>query len=122
MRLLVCGGRSFGNWKLAKAALDKLHAAFDITVVIHGACHLGGADSLADEWANDNKILREPYPVNHALDGPWPACGPRRNQRMLETSRPDMVLALPGQRGTEDMVRRAHAAGLTVWTVKSLGL
>jgi hypothetical protein len=46
----------------------------------------------------------------------WPsqgdgrAAGPRRNQRMLEDFRPDLVVAFPGGRGTAYMVRRAGLA------------
>jgi len=34
---------------------------------------------------------------------------------MIDEGKPDGVVAFPGGRGTEDMVRRAAAAGLKVW-------
>lgn len=41
------------------------------------------------------------------------AAGPIRNQEMLESGI-DLVIALPGGRGTADMVRRAEGAGVPV--------
>lgn len=38
--------------------------------------------------------------------------GFRRNQRMLDESKPDVVVAFRGGDGTEDMVKRAVAAGV----------
>ncbi len=37
-----------------------------------------------------------------------------RNQQMLDEAKPDMVLAFPGGRGTDDMVSRAEKAGVPV--------
>lgn len=42
------------------------------------------------------------------------AAGPIRNQHMLDIGKPDVVLAFPGGRGTEDMIRRAEKAGVPV--------
>lgn len=52
------------------------------------------------------------YPAQWSLHGR--SAGPRRNQRMLDEGRPDLVLAFPGARGTADLVRRAQAAGVLV--------
>jgi hypothetical protein len=86
-----------------------------VALLIHGACHLGGADILADEWAKARGIPVKPCGVDHAIDGPWPGAGPRRNGRMFATTRPDAVVAFPGDRGTRNMIRQARAAGLPVW-------
>jgi len=37
-----------------------------------------------------------------------------RNQQMLDESRPDLIVAFPGGRGTKDMVDRATKAGVKV--------
>lgn len=42
------------------------------------------------------------------------AAGPMRNQKMLDEYKPDLVVALPGGRGTADMVSRARVAGVEV--------
>ena len=38
--------------------------------------------------------------------------GPLRNQRMIDEGHPDLVIAFPGGKGTDDMTRRALAAGV----------
>ena len=49
VRVIVCGGRTYGNrWRLTDE-LNAIHAATPITALIHGNAH--GADALADEWA-----------------------------------------------------------------------
>ena len=40
--------------------------------------------------------------------------GHKRNQLMLETEKPDLVIAFPGTGGTADMMRRARRAGVKV--------
>jgi hypothetical protein len=115
MRLLVCGGRDYADKDAAFRALDAARAHRPVAVVIHGKCHLGGADWLAELWARERGIPDEPYPVDHAIDGQWPGAGPRRNARMLRSSKPDGVLALPGGGGTADMMRQAREASVKVW-------
>jgi hypothetical protein len=112
-RLLVCGGRYYRNRKFAYFILDTIRKTRPISCLIHGQCPVGGADLLAEQWAEENRIPDEPYAVNRAVDGPWPGAGPRRNERMLRDSRPDGALVLPGGRGTADMLRRLRAERLT---------
>lgn len=81
-----------------------------MTLLIHGDAR--GADRLAAEWALDNNVMVRPFPVNNTIDGPWPAAGVRRNARMLRESKPDFVIAFPGNTGTADMIRRARAANV----------
>jgi predicted Rossmann-fold nucleotide-binding protein len=115
-RVLVTGGRDFTDEAAVFAALDRAHRKQPITCIIHGACHTQvNADKLAGKWAKARGILEEPYPVDHALDGPWPGAGPRRNGRMLRLSHPDGVVAFPGGNGTADMVRRATEASVPAW-------
>ena len=109
-RIIVCGGRGYRNRDSVYWQLDRIHTARGIAVVIHGAAR--GADSLAAEWAQDRCVLAEPYPADWASDGK--AAGPIRNQRMLDQAAPDAVVAFPGGRGTDDMVRRAKVAGVPV--------
>lgn len=108
MRILVCGGRDFTDHVRVFAALDRLHAKHPITVLIHGAAP--GVDRLASRWAKWRGIEVEPYPAD--WDKHRTAAGPIRNQRMLDHSNPDAVVAFPGGVGTADMVTRAVKAGL----------
>jgi hypothetical protein len=104
-RLLVCGTRNWpGSWEDIAVHLPDDGA--DVTI-IHGACSrkeprwVHGAavnvevsvDMLADFIARGLGWTVEPYPIDHSLDGPWPAAGPRRNARMLSKSKPDRGIA-----------------------------
>jgi hypothetical protein len=117
MRVLVCGGRDYADKDALFRALDSLHDGESISIVIHGACvdrdnHLRGADGLAEAWAISREIPYCGYPAKWKALGR--SAGPERNFSMLERSRPHVVLAAPGGRGTADMIRRAKAADLRV--------
>lgn len=105
MRVLVCGGRDFDDYDLMEKTLDQ----YQITTIIHGAAR--GADLFSDRYAAAKGLKREAYPANWNLYGN--SAGPIRNQYMLE-SKPDLVIAFPGGRGTADMVSRAKKAGVEV--------
>lgn len=117
MRVLVCGGREFGDKLLLYKTLNELARAEQIDCIIEGDAR--GADRMAGWWARSNRIDNLRFPVTAALDGPWPMAGPRRNQRMLDESKPDLCIAFPGGNGTADMVRRCEAAGVKVVKVDS---
>lgn len=106
MKVLVCGGRSYGDSEAVWKALD----ALDATLVITGGAT--GADSHAQSWAS-----RRGKPLC-IFPAPWlamgKAAGPARNGWMLTYCRPDLVLAFPGGSGTRDVVRRAEIAGVEV--------
>lgn len=111
MRLLVCGGRDFCDAVLVFAALDCVHEKRSVSLLIHGAAK--GADSLADQWANERGIQVLRFPADWNKEGR--AAGPIRNQKMLQVGKPDGVVAFPGGRGTADMIAQATKAGLKVW-------
>lgn len=110
MRVLVCGGRNYHN---REEVFGELHALAEkhgwLTIIEGGAT---GADRLAREFA---ELC---YHGLVEIKADWQqhgnAAGPIRNQRMLTSGKPDLVLAFPGGRGTADMVRRAREQGFTV--------
>lgn len=135
MRVLVCGGRDYGyrlrgiafgtpQWnsdtrriaaerKLLTETLDGI----GITVLIHGAAR--GADELASLWAAKQWGVEPlPFPANWyprgRRGGLDKSAGPKRNQRMIDEGRPELVVAFPGGTGTADMVSKAEAAGIRV--------
>lgn len=118
MRILVCGGRHYGDKP------EERRRGFEVLAevcqsgdeIIHGGAT--GGDTLADDYANEHGLVVRPFPVDHTLDGPWPAAGPRRNKRMYESSKPHLVIALPGGRGTASMVAIARAGGTYVLEVE----
>lgn len=110
-RVLVCGGRDFKDAALVDRALSSVSRKHGFLHVIHGGAR--GADKLADTWACENGCDISEFPANWKADGN--AAGPIRNQRMLDDSDPQLVVAFPGGKGTADMIRRARSAGLPVW-------
>ena len=117
MRVLVCGGRNYGDIQKLYEVLDAIRnrAPHDAMVVIQGGAT--GADYLARQWAMDRCVPYENYPADWKKYGR--SAGPLRNDRMIAVGRPDLVVAFPGGRGTADMVRRAHAAEITVYNVET---
>lgn len=108
MRVLVCGDRNWWDYYAIERVLDKVQPS----CVINGQAI--GADKLADTAAVYLKIPVERYPADWNKFGK--AAGPIRNQQMLDEGKPDIVVAfhdhLTKKRGTYDMIRRAHKAGV----------
>lgn len=109
-RLLVCGSRDYTDRERVWSVLDRVNAKRPLGVVIHGAAR--GADTLAGEWAEEREVEVWRFPAKWGEEGR--AAGHLRNQRMLDVGQPQGVVAFPGGAGTEDMVKRAKAAGVTV--------
>lgn len=114
MRVLVTGGRTFKNYRLLKATLDKLN----ITHIINGGA--SGADELATTYAYNNKI---PYTVRFAdWDAYGKAAGARRNIEMLRTDKPDLVVVFEGGAGTEHMCKAAKRYAFNVLDTRTLDI
>lgn len=110
MRVLVCGGRNFGEPRKVGRVLAEIHTETPIRLIVSGGAT--GADRFGEGWAQHNRIALAVFPANWRFDGK--RAGPIRNGRMLEFARPDLVVAFPGGPGTQDMVRQARAAGIAV--------
>lgn len=109
-RVLVCGGRAYTDRDRVFAVLDKYHAAVGIDVIIEGGAR--GADQLAAIWSGEHGAELERFEADWENQGSF--AGPRRNTRMLNEGKPDLVIAFPGGRGTADMVKKARKAGVEV--------
>jgi hypothetical protein len=127
VRVLVCGGRTWGvppadalpadiaraEWQQQFTArkLDALHARRPISLLIHGAA--AGADTLAHVWAETRRVPVQACPAD------WDRYGKRagriRNLWMLTEFHPELVVAFPGGAGTAHMVEVATLAGVQVW-------
>ena len=110
MRVLITGSR---HWKDLKRIVAFMRSLPHHAVVIHGASPRG-VDSMADFAAKGCGLRVEPYPVDHNLDGPWPAAGPKRNSRMIAWSRPDIAVAFRSagrSKGTDDCIGKAKRFG-----------
>lgn len=116
LKVCVTGGRYYNKKNFLFGALDELHAFDSITHLAHGATPTGlGADWLADAWAELHNIPRIPFAVNHAIDGEWPSAGPRRNRRMLDIFKPDLLIAFQGDNGTRRCMEAAEERSIMIW-------
>lgn len=126
MKVLVCGGRDFGidlpendplyekKQREKKFVLNMLFALIpNGSIIVSGMAR--GPDSIAIEFANSMDLKTEEYPISK---DDWikygRAAGPRRNQIMLNSSKPDWVIAFPGGNGTKHMCTIAEKEGIMV--------
>ena len=111
MRILVCGGTDCDKRDETFQALDAVHRKHGVTLIINGGAP--GPDTYGKEWADLNCIPCATMEAN------WPnlgrKAGPIRNEAMLNLLFPDAVVAMPGNRGTEGMVKLAEDDGVNVW-------
>lgn len=110
MRVIVCGSRDFDDWRRLREALDYWHTREPFTALAHGDYR--GADRLADSWGELRAVPTVPFPAAWKAHGA--SAGPRRNRKMLNEFKPDLVIAFPGGDGTADMCEIARAAGVRV--------
>jgi hypothetical protein len=115
-RVLVCGGRNYGDTRTLYRVLD--HVDPKPTMIIQGGAN--GADACASIYAYHRQIDERVFWADWKKHGR--AAGPIRNQKMLDEGKPHLVVAFPGGTGTADMVRRAKAAGVRVIEVNSMGV
>ena len=122
MRLLVCGSRTWTDYRFLRREIDYVvgveFQAEPFTLIEGDG---PGADRMAAHLARRYGWDLEVYPADWQHDGR--AAGPRRNARMLRQGRPDLVLALVDKpldqsRGTADLVRRAYAQGVEVRVIQ----
>lgn len=123
IKMLICGGRKYSDKATLFKTLDDLCLSRGWTldpeedgnwlpnvIVISGMAR--GADTLAVDWAAVNWLSWEAFPAQWKKHGK--AAGFIRNQEMLDSGKPDIVVAFPGGNGTKDMVNRAKKAGVEV--------
>lgn len=103
MRVLVCGGRNYSDREAIFSALHDLAEEHGWLTIIEGGA--SGADSLAREWARLHYHGLVTMPADWREYGI--SAGPMRNEQMIISGKPDLVLAFQGGRGTADMIRRA---------------
>lgn len=142
MRILVCGGRNFGvtmdEYKIIARKLNEIaieRSQYYISggnwlptdiEIISGMAK--GVDTCAVDWAVVNWCKWHEFPANwEDLSHPDAVirtrkdgtkydalAGHRRNQKMIDEGKPDLVVAFPGGTGTADMVKRAKTAKVEI--------
>lgn len=103
-KILVCGGREYNDASYLNKVLCELSTDKDVVIIQGGA---RGADSLAKEWAMNTGV--EFIEVKADWNRHGKSAGPIRNNEMLKL-KPDLVVAFPGGRGTDNMVMQASKA------------
>lgn len=123
MKILVTGSRNLASAMTVVEYLDHYKDLYPDMRLVVGDCPTG-ADQFAREWARSNDVPVSVVVADWKTHGK--AAGPLRNQRMVDTHKPDHLLAFfqegEANRGTRDCVRRAQAAGINgelVWVARS---
>jgi len=138
-KILVCGGRFFGD--LASYMTFPSHPLIDqktkeYNFIIHKleglsynwprrepdkngnwlpnvfviAGKASGVDTVAIDWAVLNWCDYKEYPADWKTHGK--SAGPIRNRQMLLEGKPDEIVAFPGNKGTANMIAQANEAGV----------
>lgn len=111
-KILVCGGRDFNDRQLLFDTLESIRKSKrheeDNLEIISGMAK--GADSLAVEYAKAFGLPLNKFFAEWEKYGK--SAGYRRNTRMLVEGKPDLVVAFPGGKGTEMMIKIAKEAGI----------
>ena len=116
-RVVVFGGRDYGDWATVKRVLDMINKDICIDVIIEGGYR--GADYMAGQWASMNDV--DDY-IFHARWKVWgKSAGPIRNQRMIDVGKPHLAVAFPGATGTADMTERVRTARIPLVEVAADG-
>jgi hypothetical protein len=108
MRTIIAGSRD----GIKRIDLDKAlqECGWTPTVVISGMAR--GADTLGEDWANENGIPIEQYPADWASYGK--SAGFIRNKEMANHAEALIALWDGESRGTRHMVACATVAGLLI--------
>lgn len=119
MRVLICGDRHYPHWARIYTYLGTLPPD---TIIIHGDQR--GADRMAGQVAENLGLEVHEYPAD--WDNLGRAAGVIRNQVMLDSEHPDLVVGfhdnLAESKGTKDMLTRAHMQGYRTYLRDNLGL
>lgn len=114
MKILICGGRDFDDYKRVKAAVimlagSRLEVEPD-TIISGGA---SGADACAKRLAEGGYYYQE-FPANWDKHGK--AAGPIRNKEMIDQN-PDVVLAFWNgvSKGTANTIQLAKDKKITTF-------
>ena len=112
VRIIICGGRDFGDAMMLSFVLSQVHGKRTIVEIIHG-CE-PGADLMGDWWARQNGIKVTPDWETHGQ-----AAGAARDQQMLALD-PDGVVAFPSGHETADLVNAAREREIPVLMAEKL--
>ena len=112
MRVIVCGGRNFNNREFVWRHLDSFVEENSITELAQGGA--SGVDWLAKSWSLNRGVPMQEFRADWDTYGY--AAGPIRNKQMLESFKPDCVIAFcyGSGKGTRNMINLAESQGYRV--------
>ena len=99
-KIIIAGGRDFGNYKLLEEYVNKMTANLDDFVIVSGGAR--GADELGERYAKENGNDLIVIPAEWGIYGN--RAGPIRNGEMAKVA--DMLIAFwdGKSRGTSNMI------------------
>lgn len=138
MRVLISGSRHWDDYKTFLVVMAGFNALYDQLTVIEGDA--GGLDKMGERFVLENErpgLSLMKFPAKwkvHDREGLTPVkcwCSPgqetckpaghRRNQQMIDEGNPAVLVSFKDaldpelkKGGSEDMIKRAQAAGLPV--------
>ncbi len=105
--VVVSGGRHYPDAERVFETLDRVNQEYGpISLLVEGGAT--GADYYAARWAIARDVPHQSVPANWVKEGR--AAGPKRNQAILDGTRPKVAVFFPGGAGTADMRRRCEIA------------
>ena len=131
MRVVIFGGRRFGNKRLFANTMVAFEREIGkITFVIEG--NADGADAMGKRWAQINRrgvltyapiwedLHTMPVKIKTNKHGARynSLATLVRNQRMVDEGKLDYAIMFPGESGTADMARRLKAAGVKIFEAR----
>lgn len=117
-KIIIAGGRNYvGNLKdvvAVTALLESLLESYGKQLeIVSGGCE--GADQWGEVLADVCGIKYKRFPADWRQYGR--AAGPIRNKEMVDYA--DVLIALPGGDGTDNVVELAKKDGMLVWDWRS---
>lgn len=111
MKVAVIGSRDFYGYDLVKETLSTI----DITLLISGGAK--GADSLGEQYANENNIETLIFKPDWKKHGP--AAGPIRNTDIVNNANIIVAFWDGESKGTKDSITKAEKLNKEVVIIKT---
>ena len=102
-KVVVCGTRTFEDYKTLCQVLDRLLQGMNVSAIITGGCK--GADELAKRYCIDRGYYHQEIKADWSLLGR--KAGPIRNSRMAKIGNCTFAFWDGKSRGTLDMIKKA---------------
>ena len=110
IKIGVTGGRFYNDRDRVYSTLDDTYKRYPNMLLIAGGA--AGADTLAEEWADDRLVPKLIFHAKWKLYGR--KAGPIRNRQMADFGI-KFLIAFPGNVGTQDMMNYCQSKGIMIW-------